>query len=131
MKNLILKSTYNILGAISTGNGIWMMLSDSTWFSHMPVGAEDTGSFNAHFVHDVGLIYLLVGIGAFWCANKLKKCIEVHLGITLFMGGHALIHIGEILLGDLPTNHLLIDFPLLTLPAMILIGLTPTIIKYK
>lgn len=131
MKNLVLKSTYNILGAISIGNGVWMMLSASTWFNEMPVAADDTGPFNAHFVHDVGLVYLLVGAGAFWCAYKLKKCAEVHFGITLFMVGHALIHIVEILLEDLPSSHWLIDFPLVTLPAMILIGLTPTILKYK
>lgn len=130
MKNILLKSTYNILGAISVGNGAWMILSASTWFNKMPISAEDTGPLNTHFVHDVGLVYLLVGIGAFWCAYKLKKCIEVHLGITLFMGGHAIIHLVETILGDLPLNHFLIDFPLVTLPAMILIGLTPTILKY-
>jgi hypothetical protein len=131
MKNLLLKSTYNILGAISFGNGIWMMFSASTWFNKMPVGAEDTGAFNAHFLHDVGLVYLLVGLGAFWCANKLKECVEVHFGITLFMVGYAIIHLIEILLGDLPPNHLLIDLQLVTLPVIILLGLTPTIIKYK
>lgn len=131
MKNILLKSTYNLLGAISVGNGLWMMSSATTWFHKMPVGAEDTGPLNAHFVHDVGLVYLLVGIGAFWCASKLKDCIEVHLGITLFMGGHALIHSIEILLQDLPSSHWLIDFPLVTLPALILMGITPTILKYK
>lgn len=131
MKGLLLKSIYNLLGAISLGNGFWMVVSASTWFSKMPVEAEDTGPFNAHFVHDVGLVYLLVGIGAFWCAYKLKNCTEVHLGITLFMGGHALIHIVEILLEVLPASHWFIDFPLVTLPAIILIGLTPTVLKYK
>ena len=131
MKNLILKSTYNILGAISIGNGLWMILSASTWFSEMPVAAEDTGSFNAHFVHDVGLVYVLIGTGAFWCGYKMKNCIEVHLGITLFMVGHALIHIIEILFENLPSSHWLIDFPLVTLPAMILIGITPLALKNK
>jgi hypothetical protein len=131
MKNILLKSIYNILGAISVGNGFWMMLSASTWFREMPIGAEDTGPLNAHFVHDVGLTYLLVGTGAFWCAYKLKKSIEVHMGIMLFMVGHALIHIIEILLKNLPSSHWLIDFPLVTLPALILLGLTPTVLKYK
>ena len=129
MKNLIIKAIYNILGGLSLGNGLWMLLSASTWFSEMPVGAEDTGPLNAHFVHDVGLVYLLIGLGAFYCARKLETCLEVHLGITLFMGGHAFIHIGEILTGALPTSHWLIDFPLVIFPTIMLIALTPVILK--
>lgn len=131
MKNLLLKTTYNILGGISIGNGLWMLISASTWFSEMPAGAEDTGPLNSHFVHDVGLVYVLVGVGALWCGYKLKNCIEVHLAITFFMAGHALIHIGEILTGALPSSHWLIDFPLVTLPAIILIALTPMMRKLK
>ena len=129
MKNLILKSTYNTLGAISLGNGLWMLLSATTWFTKMPIGAEDTGILNSHFIHDVGLVYLLVAIGAFWCAYKISTCFVVHLGITLFIGGHALIHVIEILTGDLPVSHWVIDLPLVTFPAIILIGLTPTMLR--
>ena len=128
--NLILKSTYNILGGISIGNGIWMIVSASSWFANMPIAAEDTGPLNSHFVHDVGLVYLLTGLGAFWCGHKLYKCLEVHIVITLFMGGHALIHIVEILLGHLPKSHWLIDFPLVTFPAIILIGLIPVMLNF-
>ena len=129
MKHLIIKSIYNILGGISLGNGLWMLISSSTWFTMMPIGAEDTGPLNSHFVHDIGLVYSLTGIGLFWCAYKLKEAVAIHLSITLFMGGHAIIHIGEILSGKLPTMHWLIDFPLVTFPAIILIGLTPIILK--
>lgn len=129
MKNLIVKSIYNILGGISLGNGLWMLISASSWFNQMPVGAEDTGPLNSHFIHDVGLVYVLVGIGAFGCGYKLKKYFKVHIAITLFMGGHALIHVGEILSGALPTSHWLIDFLLVTFPAIILIGLTPIALK--
>ena len=87
MKNLILKSTYNILGSVAIGNGLWMIISASGWFANMPIAAQDTGPLNEHFVHDIGLVYLLVGIGAFWCGHKYN-CIEVHIGITLFMAGH-------------------------------------------
>ena len=131
MKYTLLKSTYNILGAISIGNGVWMILSASTWYRKMPINAEDTGPLNPHFVHDIGLVYLLVGVGAFWCAYRLTKCIEVHIGITTFMLGHAIIHIAEILLNHLPSNHWLIDFPLVTLPAIILTGITPILFKNK
>ncbi len=129
MKKIVLKSIYNVLGGISVGNGLWMLISASSWFQKMPVGAEDTGPLNAHFVHDVGLVYVLVGFGAFWCAKRLKTCIEVHVAITLFMGGHALIHVTEIISGALPASHWLIDFPLVTFPALILLGLSSVILK--
>ena len=131
MKSFIIKSIYNVLGGISLGNGLWMLISASSWFTIMPIAAEDTGPLNSHFVHDVGLVYILIGVGAFWCGHKLREATEIHLAITLFMGGHALIHVMEIFWGDLPSNHLLIDFPLVTLPALILMGLTPTILQYK
>lgn len=129
MKRILIKSIYNTLGAISIGNGLWMLLSASTWFSTMPVDAEDTGPLNPHFIHDVGLIYLLVGLGAFWCGHKPKNSFEVHLGITLFMAGHAIIHIIEILSGALPSSHWIVDFPLITLPAIFLVTLTPSATK--
>ena len=129
MKDIILRSIYNLLGAISIGNGLWMLVSASTWFNRMPVAATDTGPLNSHFVHDVGLVYILTGIGGFFCGYKLKNCFEVHLSISFFFVGHALIHIIEILIGALPANHWLIDFPLVTFPALVLIGLTPIMLK--
>jgi hypothetical protein len=131
MQNQILKAIYTILGGISLGNGLWMLVSASTWFKQMPVGAEDTGPLNHHFVHDVGLVYVLVGLGAFWCGHRLKNCMEVHLSITLFMAGHALIHVCEILTGNLATTHWLIDFPLVTFPAIVLISITPFVLKLE
>lgn len=129
IREKILKTIYNILGGISLGNGLWMLISATTWFAKMPVGAEDTGPMNAHFVHDVGLVYVLVGMGALWCGYRLQKSIEVHIAITLFMGGHAFIHVGEILSGALPTSHWLIDAPLVTFPALVLMALTPIVFK--
>lgn len=129
MQTFFLKSIYNILGSICIGNALWMLFSASSWFQKMPIAAEDTGPLNTHFVHDVGWVYLLTGMGALWCAKQLNKCFQVHLGITLFLAGHACIHIFEILTGALPTSHWLIDFPLVTLPAILLLFITPALFK--
>lgn len=129
MKKTLLKSIYNIIGSICIGNGLWMLISASNWFQNMPVAAADTGPLNKHFIHDLGLVFLLTGVGAFWCAYKLKDCFSVHLGVTIFIVGHAFIHVFEILSGALPSSHWLIDFPLVTFPAMILVSITPTILK--
>lgn len=131
MKILILKSTYNILGSICIGNGLWMLVAASSWFYKMPIAAEDTGPLNEHFVHDLGLVFFLAGVGALWCARKPGYSLEVHLGVTIFIVGHALIHVVEILAGDLPSSHWLIDFPLVTLPAVLLLLITPVVFKLK
>lgn len=128
---MLLKSIYNLLGAVCVGNGFWMLASASSWFQNMPLAIEDTGPFNAHFVHDLGLVFLLSGIGLFWCAYKINDSFIVHLGVTLFITGHALIHVVEILLGLLPPEHWWIDFPLITLPAIILILLGPISFKKR
>ena len=129
MKKTVLKSIYNILGSICIGNGCWMLASASNWFHTLPIYATDNGPLNTHFVHDLGLVFTLAGIGALWCGYKLKDCIEVHLGITFFISGHALIHIFEILSGALPQSHWLIDFPLITFPAILLLSITPILLK--
>jgi len=95
----------------------------------MPISAQDTGPLNAHFVHDLGLVFFMAGMGALYCGYKPKESLPIHFIVTFFLGGHALIHIIEILNGTLPESHWVIDFPLITLPALFLLGITPIITK--
>ncbi len=125
MRTTILQIIYNLLGAISLGNGLWMLGAASSWFFKMPIAAHDTGPLNAHFVHDVGWVYVLVGVAAFYCSRHLENCFEIHVAAVLFMLGHAFIHAVEIVIGTLPTAHWLIDFPLVTFPALLLLAITP------
>lgn len=123
MKPIYLKSLLNLLGATSVGNGIWMLLFAKNWYENMPVAIHDTGPLNTHFVHDIGLVYLIAGLALLWCANDLPKSLDVYTGVLLFYVGHALIHVVEILIGLLPPTHWWIDFPLVFVPAMVLIAL--------
>lgn len=118
-----------MLGSICIGNGVWMLADAFSWFTVMPIAAQDTGPLNTHFVHDLGWVFILAGLGALWCSYKIKECKVVHIGVMLFIAGHALIHIIEIMLGMLPPTHWLIDFPLVTFPALLLIAMTPFILK--
>lgn len=131
MKPIYLKSLLNLMGASSVGNGLWMLLFAENWYNNMPVAIHDTGPLNTHFVHDIGLVYLIAGFALLWCANNLNKCLKVFLGVLLFYVGHALIHVIEILLGLLPPSHWWIDFPLVFVPAMALIALFFPISKLK
>ena len=129
MKPIYLKSILNLMGATSIGNGLWMLLFAQNWYDNMPVAAHDTGPLNTHFVHDVGLVYLIAGLALLWCANNLSKSLGVYIGVVLFYVGHALIHVVEILLGLLPPSHWWIDFPLVFVPAILLFALLPSISK--
>lgn len=111
---------YGILGLGSLGNGLWMLASPAGWFMGVPAAVPDTGPLNTHFVHDIGVVFCVVGLGALWCARNLDRCQPVHWGITLFYAGHALVHVVEILVGWLPHTHWWIDAPLVFLPALLL-----------
>lgn len=106
-------------GLVSLANGIWMMVHAWSWFEWIP-GVTDTGEANAHFIHDVGIAFTVCAIGLFWCIRNLAIARPVYLGITLFITGHALGHVVEIIAGLLPHSHWYIDIPLVFLPAVLL-----------
>ena len=101
-------------------NGLWMLMSALPWFANVPADMAATGNPNIHLIHDVGIAYIIFGLGLVWCASNLAKSRPVYLGISFFMAGHALSHVLEILLGQLPPSHWWIDIPLVFLPGIIL-----------
>jgi len=111
---------FRVLGTGMALNGLWMVSSALPWFNNVPADMAATGNPNVHLIHDVGLSYIIFGLGLVWCAQNLHTCKPVYIGISFFMGGHALIHLVEILAGQLPSSHWLIDVPLVFLPGIIL-----------
>lgn len=109
---------YRALALVALANGLWMLADPATWFVNIPAGVPDTGPLNNHFVHDIGVVFLLIGVGAWWCAGHLAEAWPVHLGITGFFVGHAAVHVAEILFGLLPHSHWWIDAPLTFAPAL-------------
>lgn len=112
-------ATLRLLALASSANGLWMLLHAWSWFSLIP-GVANTGEANAHLIHDVGVAYLVCGIGLFWCARDPRRAHAVFVGVTLFFVGHAIGHMIEILFGLLPHSHWLIDLPLVFGPAILL-----------
>ena len=117
---------YRTFGVISIGNALWMLASSTSWFRMIP-GVEDSGEINPHFVRDVGIAYLLCGVGALWCAANINQARYVHIGVTAFISLHALLHIIETLTGHFPADHWYLDFPLVIFPAILLIAITPVV----
>lgn len=85
-----------ILAALMAANGVYMFADPPGWYQAVP-GVPDTGPLNVHFVRDIGIAYFTAGaalawsaFGAGWRASALA---------ALFIGGHALLHAGETVLG--------------------------------
>jgi hypothetical protein len=115
-----LKLFYTLAGIVSLANGIWMLASPLTWYTDLPAAVPDTGPFNPHFVRDIGVTYIVMAIGFVWCARHLGRHRTVHIGLALLWGGHALLHLVDILTGRLPTTHWVIDAPAIFIPALLL-----------
>lgn len=109
-----------LMGIVMVGNALWMGLFSLHWFDNIPADLVATGAPNVHFIHDVALAYFVFGVGIFWCASHLQNCRPVFLGVSLFSAGHAINHVIEILIGQLPHSHWWIDFPLVFLPGLLM-----------
>lgn len=104
------------LGAIA--NGLFMLISPANWYIAVP-GVTTTGPFNQHFLRDIGLIFLLVGIAMLTGAARPAARVTLWSLAALWLGGHALFHFWEVAVGICGTGALVQDFPAVTLPAML------------
>ena len=110
---------YAVLGGGSVVNGLWMLAAPAQWFASIP-GAAGTGPLNSHLVRDYGICYLIVGAAVL--AGLVRGFpYGLHIAVTGFVGGHALLHAWDILAGRLPAHHWTIDFPGVFLPALLLL----------
>ena len=120
----MLKVIYLLFSLLNVFNGAWMLLFPQSWYTDLPADVPHTGPFNAHFVRDLGVAFLVAGVAFAWSARNIDRSYPVHIGLTIFFTGHALIHLLDILSGHLPTTHWLIDIPGVFLPALIMIMLS-------
>ena len=120
----ILKVIYLLFSLLNLLNGAWMLLFPQSWYTNLPADVPHTGPFNAHFVRDLGVAFLVVGVAFAWSARNIDRSYPVHIGLTIFFTGHALIHLVDIQTGHLPSTHWLIDIPGVFLPALMMIVLS-------
>ena len=127
----MLKLIYASAGVLSLINGAWMLFFPLSWYTDFPAAIPHTGSFNPHLIRDLGVAFCVMALGFGWCATHLGRCRPVHLGLTTFFVGHALIHVADIVMGRLPGAHWLIDAPGVFAPAVLLVALVfPSVRKY-
>ncbi len=117
-----------VLGVALGANGIYMLVAPGSWYLAVP-GVPATGPFNQHFLRDIGLIFVLLS-GAFLVgAAREDVRVAFWAAATLWLCGHALFHFWEVAVGICSPEVLPRDFPAVTLPALIGVGLTAWAIR--
>jgi len=110
-------------GLFLSANGIFMLVAPLGWYELVP-GVTDTGFFNQHFVRDIGIIQLFLGVAFIIGMLRPERRIGLWAAATLWLIAHALFHLWEVAVGICAPSVIPRDFPAVTLPALIGIALT-------
>ena len=108
--------TFNTL--FLSANGLFMLVAPQPWYEFVP-GVTDTGFFNQHFIRDIGLIQLFLGIAFAVGLAVPERRVGLWLVATLWLAAHAFFHLWEVAVGICSPSVLLRDFPAVSLPAII------------
>jgi hypothetical protein len=112
------------LAAGSLANAFWMLAGPMHWYRELPAAVPDTGPFNPHFVRDIGCAFLTVGVALAWAALAPRLRFALVAVALLFYAAHALLHVYDTAVGNLPHTHWWLDLPGVYLPAALLFLLT-------
>lgn len=110
-------------GLFLTVNGLFMLAVPKLWYELVP-GVTDTGFFNQHFVRDIGMVQLYLGVAFLVGLFQPRLRVALWAGATLWLIAHACFHFWEVAVGICAPNALLRDFPAVTLPAIVGIVVT-------
>ncbi|MGH0029144.1 MAG: hypothetical protein ACQGVC_05105 [Myxococcota bacterium] len=113
-----------VLGVGSVANALWMLAGPMHWYEELPAAVPDTGPFNPHFVRDIGCAFLTVGVAQVWAAFRPALRYPLVAIATLFLAAHAVLHVYDTAVGNLPNDHWWLDAPGVYLPALVLAGVT-------
>ncbi len=106
-----------------SANGLFMLVAPEPWYNLVP-GVTDTGFFNQHFIRDIGIIQLFLGVAFGVGMWKPARRVELWGAATLWLIAHALFHVWEVAAGICSASTLVRDFPAVSMPALMGIALT-------
>lgn len=118
MNGKILYTVVGALAALMVTNGAIMTFAPESWYWTVP-GVAERGPFNQHFIRDIGILYILIGSGFAAGIRFVEQRVVLWLLPTLWLTGHALFHLWEILVGVCGPAAVIEDFMGVTLPAML------------
>lgn len=106
-----------------SANGLFMLVAPQPWYEFVP-GVTATGFFNQHFIRDIGLIQLFLGVAFGVGLAVPERRIGLWLVASLWLAAHAVFHLWEVAVGICAPSALVRDFPAVSLPAIIGAALT-------
>jgi hypothetical protein len=110
-------------GVFLSVNELFMLVDPLTWYELVP-GVTDTGFFNQHFIRDIGIIQLFLGVAFIVGMAWPERRIGLWAIATLWLIAHAVFHLWEVAVGICSPSVIPRDFPAVTLPAILGIVLT-------
>lgn len=117
----LLKIGFGLGGVLSLATGIWMLAAPVAWFELFPGGIPDTGALNAHLVRDLGGWLMAGGVLFLFALTNPHRFGGVTLIVALvtFLS-HASVHVSDLTSGRLPTEHWVVDVPVVFAPVLLL-----------
>jgi hypothetical protein len=113
-----MRSLLFALALLELVNGGLMLSAPQFWYGAVP-GVIESGPFNSHFVRDIGLGFLSAGCAlgtAGWYTAIARPLVAV---ASIFLLGHALLHLAEMALHGSTPGHAVRDFALIVVPALL------------
>jgi hypothetical protein len=110
-------------GIFLSANGLFMLVAPAVWYDVVP-GVTDTGFFNQHFIRDIGIIQLFIGVAFGIGMIRPERRIGLWAAATLWLIAHAVFHFWEVAVGICAPSVIPRDFPAVTLPAILGVLLT-------
>jgi hypothetical protein len=107
-----------VLGIAALANGVFMLASPEGWYFAVP-GVTTTGAYNQHFIRDIGIIFLFIGVAFLIGAHRPPLRLLTWAAPTIWLSGHALFHFWEVAVGICSSSALGRDFTAVTLPALL------------
>jgi hypothetical protein len=99
-------------------NGLFMLVAPQVWYDFVP-GVTDTGFFNQHFIRDIGLIQLFLGLAFGVGMFRPERRIGLWAVATLWLWAHALFPPVGSRRRQLCPSVIIRDFPAVSLPAIV------------
>lgn len=112
-----------VLSISMFANGVFMLINPALWYTQVP-GVARTGAFNQHFIRDLAILYMIIGGALLGGVMRREYSVMLWGTTALWLSGHAVFHIWEVMAGLCGPETLIGDFPAVSLPALISLGLT-------
>ena len=111
------------VGVLAAGNGLAMLVVPQTWFWSID-GVSSTGGYNAHFIRDIGMVYMLSGFAMFAGLARPGSRVLLWGAAAAWLMSHAVFHLWEVAAGICGPDAIVRDFGGVTLPGLVAAGLT-------